>query len=108
MYALELRANLAREVIQRIGPGEDQIDDLRGNPQLRATHGLKEGFQICQVAWHDAEPAPFEGVKGAKDRIYCGRIGGFSSSTRTPCSMPATAPQTRRGILAEVQDPLRG
>ena len=73
MYALELRANLAREVIQRIGPGEDQIDDLRGNPQLRATHGLKEGFQIMREVAHGIEmqkagPA-FEGVKGAKDRI---------------------------------------
>ena len=28
---LELRADLAREPFQRIGPGKDQIDDLRGD-----------------------------------------------------------------------------
>ena len=49
--------------------------------QLRAAHSVKEGFQIVRevaqgVEMQEAGRA-LEGVKGAKDRIDCGRIGGI-------------------------------
>ena len=39
--AAELDADPVRELPQRVGAGENQIDDLRGNRKLRAAHSVK-------------------------------------------------------------------
>ena len=46
--ALKLVADFAGEVLERVPAGENEVNDLRGDAQLRAARRLEERFQVVR------------------------------------------------------------
>ena len=81
LRALELGADFAGEVLERVPAGENEVNDLRGDAQLRAARRIEERLQVVRQVPQRVQVqktgAALQRVEGAKDGIDRVGIGGI-------------------------------